>query len=163
MYHPIASTLKPGLGLIIKDLSVYKCAVKKKVVLDIFNRVLNLALALGIASPAKSNLKPPAGLIPMKNICHNIISAIFPVQKNSVLIIDYLHGYTSEELKCLLMGYDCIIRSKGPVKKQNKFLAAVTQKHHEKVHPDPFSGTSPKLLLSEVNLSQVPGREIRHC
>jgi len=61
------------------------------------------------------------------------------------------------------MGYDCIIRSKGPVKKQNKFLAAVTQKHHEKVNPDPLPVTSPELLLPEVNLGQVPGRKIRHC
>ena len=73
--------------------------------LDVFNRVLNLTLALRITSPAKGNLKWTARLIPLKNICHNIISAIFTVQKNGILIIDYLLGYATEELKSLFMGY----------------------------------------------------------
>jgi hypothetical protein len=89
--------------LIIKKLCIYEYAVKKKVILDILNRVLNLTLALRITGPAKGNLKDPARLIPLKNICHNIISAIFTVKKNGVLVIDYLPGYATEKLKSLLM------------------------------------------------------------
>jgi len=60
------------------------------------------------------------------------------------------------------MGLYGVLGGKGSGLKQSELLAAVTQKHGEKVNLYPLTGTGSQLLLAEINLSLFPWWQIRN-
>src|SRR5690554_1485593 len=104
-----------------------KLATAKKVVLHIFNYVLDLPLALGIGLMAEHRLEAMFPYQSTETGSKHQIAKVFLNQKQLILIINYFVRHSPEVLEAQFVSIDSKSRSKRGAAKIDEVIPAATQ------------------------------------
>lgn len=86
--HRIPCPAQPCLCFGIQVLDRAELPVEKEVLLDVFDGILNLALALRIGRAAEDHLERAALHIRLEDSCHAVVSKMFVVKEYCILVVD---------------------------------------------------------------------------